>query len=77
VPVEEEEELPSYMVQLQEKHKWPSAKSGHFGCSICSSVDHLGHHKMQALPFHFKWIHCIFTANGAEENNMKYEQSKI
>jgi hypothetical protein len=44
---------------------------------ICSSVDHLEHHKMQALPLHFKWIICIFTANGAEENNIKYEQSNI
>jgi len=65
------------MVQLQEKHKWPNAKSSQSGCSICLSVDHLGHHKMQALPLHFKRIHCTVTANGGEKNNMKYERSKI
>ena len=67
------------MIQLQEKHKWPTAKSSQsVSFSICSSVVHLGH-KMQALglPLHFKRIHFTVTANGAEENNIKYEQSKI
>jgi len=59
------------MVQLQEKHKWPTTKSGQLGCIICSSTGHLGHHKMPALPLHFNWIHCTVTANGAEETTTR------
>ena len=62
------------MVQLQEKHKLPTANKRAVRVQHLFISRSLITSQNASISTHFKWIRCAVTANGAEENNMESQQ---